>query len=50
MAMENKVVSSVEGIIDEDVDKSISNLTAIGSQGMEETDKLVLHIMTEKSC
>ncbi|RHJ91387.1 serine dehydratase subunit alpha family protein [Parabacteroides bouchesdurhonensis] len=49
MAMENKVVTSVEGIIDEDVDKSISNLTAIGSRGMETTDKLVLDIMTGKS-
>ncbi|WP_455628156.1 L-cysteine desulfidase family protein [Parabacteroides chinchillae] len=50
MAMENKVVTSVEGIIDDDVDKSISNLTAIGSHGMEATDKLVLDIMTGKSC
>ncbi|WP_195372886.1 MULTISPECIES: L-serine ammonia-lyase, iron-sulfur-dependent, subunit alpha [Parabacteroides] len=50
MAMENKVVTPVEGIIDEDVDKCISNLTAIGSRGMEETDKLVLDIMTSKSC
>lgn len=50
MAMENKVVTPVEGIIDEDVDKSIANLTAIGSIGMEATDKLVLDIMTGKSC
>ena len=50
MAMENKVVTPVEGIIDEDVDKSITNLTAIGSVGMEATDKLVLDIMTGKSC
>lgn len=48
MAMENKVVTAVEGIIDEDVDKSIANLTAIGSVGMEATDKLVLDIMTGK--
>ncbi|RHJ87676.1 serine dehydratase subunit alpha family protein [Parabacteroides sp. AM08-6] len=48
MAMENKVVTSVEGIIDEDVDKSIANLTSIGSRGMEETDRLVLDIMTNK--
>lgn len=50
MAMENKVVTSVEGIIDEDVDKTITNLTMIGSKGMEATDKLVLDIMTGKSC
>ncbi len=49
MAMENKVVTPAEGIIDEDVDKSISNLTAIGSHGMEETDRMVLDIMTGKS-
>lgn len=49
MAMEDKVVTPVEGIIDEDVDKSIANLTAIGSVGMEATDKLVLDIMTGKS-
>ena len=48
LAMENKCVTSVEGIIDEDVDKSILNLTRIGSQGMNETDRLVLDIMTGK--
>lgn len=48
MAMEDKVVTPVEGIIDEDVDKSITNLTSIGSKGMEATDRLVLDIMTHK--
>lgn len=48
MAMENRCVTSVEGIIDEDVDQSIRNLTRIGSQGMNETDRLVLEIMTGK--
>ena len=50
MAMENRCVTSVEGIIDEDVDQSIRNLTRIGSQGMNETDKVVLDIMTHKGC
>ena len=50
LAMEHKCVSSVEGIIDNDVDRSIRNLTRIGSQGMNETDKLVLDIMTHKQC
>ena len=50
LAMENKCVTSVEGIIDDDVDRSIRNLTRIGSQGMNETDKLVLDIMTNKQC
>ena len=49
MAMEGKVVTQVEGIIDDDVDRSIRNLTSIGSKGMEATDKLVLEIMTHKS-
>jgi L-cysteine desulfidase len=48
MAMENKVVSSQEGIIDEDIDVSIRNLTSVGSKGMEATDRLVLEIMTNK--
>ena len=38
MAMENRCVTSVEGIIDEDVDQSIRNLTKIGSKGMNETE------------
>ena len=48
MAMENRCVTSVEGIIDEDVDQSIRNLTKIGSKGMNETNKLILEIMTSK--
>lgn len=48
MAMEGRCVTSVEGIIDADVDQSIRNLTKIGSQGMNETDRLVLDIMTSK--
>lgn len=48
MAIENKVVSSFEGIVDNDVDQTIENLTSIGARGMQETDKLVLDIMTRK--
>ncbi len=48
MAMDNKVVSSLEGIADDDVDKTIRNLTDIGSEGMSQTDKMVLDIMTHK--
>ena len=48
MAMEDRCVTSVEGIIDEDVDQSIRNLTRIGSLAMSETDKMVLDIMTHK--
>ncbi|HIY68869.1 MAG TPA: L-serine ammonia-lyase, iron-sulfur-dependent, subunit alpha [Candidatus Alistipes intestinigallinarum] len=48
MAMDGRCVSPVEGIIEEDVDRCIHNLTAIGRDGMNETDSLVLHIMTHK--
>lgn len=48
LAMDNKVVSDVEGIIDDDIDKTILNLTKIGRDGMNETDRMVLDIMTSK--
>ena len=47
-AMEGHEVSAVEGIIDSDVDRSIANLTAIGRDAMNETDRLILSIMTSK--
>lgn len=48
LAMEQKCVTSVEGIIDDSVDITIQNMTTIGKEGMNETDRLVLKIMTEK--
>lgn len=48
MAMEHRCVSKIEGIIDDDVDRSIRNLTTIGREGMNETDSLILNIMTDK--
>ena len=48
MAMNGRVIKSVEGIIDDDVDRSIRNLTTIGREGMNETDSLILDIMTHK--
>ncbi|MCD7709790.1 MAG: L-serine ammonia-lyase, iron-sulfur-dependent, subunit alpha [Porphyromonadaceae bacterium] len=48
LAMEHKCVTAVEGIIEDDVDRTIHNLTRIGSQGMNETDRLILDIMTHK--
>ena len=50
LAMEQKCVTSVEGIIEDSVDRSIRNLTHIGSVGMNETDRMVLDIMTHKHC
>lgn len=48
MAMEEEYVTSVEGIIDDDVDQCIKNLANIGTIGMSATDQLVLNIMTRK--
>ena len=48
MAIENGVISAQEGIVDNDVDKTIRNMSEIGKLGMMETDKLVLGIMTNK--
>ena len=48
LAMEGKCVSSSEGIVDDDVDKSIHNLTSIGKEAMCSTDDMVLNIMTHK--
>jgi L-cysteine desulfidase len=50
MAMEQKYVTAVEGIIEDDVDLSIHNLTRIGSQSMNATDDMILDIMTHKHC
>ena len=48
LAIQNKYVTSAEGIIEDDVDRSIHNLTSIGSRGMDVTDRFVLDIMTHK--
>ena len=50
LAMEGKCVTSAEGIVDDCVDKTIHNLTAIGADAMCQTDELVLRIMTTKGC
>jgi L-cysteine desulfidase len=49
MAMNGRWIKSVEGIIDDDVDRSIRNLTDIGRDGMTQTDAMILKIMTSKS-
>lgn len=48
LAMEHKCTTSVEGIVDDDVDHTIRNLTDIGRDGMCETDRMILDIMTHK--
>lgn len=48
MAMEGQSVCQLEGIVDDDIDRCVSNLTRIGREGMRETDRLILKIMTSK--
>lgn len=48
LAMNDKCVSEAEGIVAADIDRTIRNLTMIGREAMQETDKLVLKIMVEK--
>ena len=48
LAMQNCSVSNLEGIIDADVDRSIRNLTGIGREAMQETNRMVVDIMTRK--
>lgn len=48
LAMNHRVTTSLEGIIENDVDNCIRNLTEIGRSGMSETDRLILEIMTSK--
>ncbi len=48
MAMEHRCTTSAEGIVDDDVDRTIHNLTDIGRDAMDETDKMILDIMTNK--
>ncbi len=48
LAMEGHCLTADEGIVDDDVDRTIANLAAIGHDAMIETDRLVLRIMTTK--
>lgn len=48
LAMKGHAVTFAEGIVAEDVDVTIHNLTSIGRDAMQATDHLVLKIMTSK--
>lgn len=48
MAMAGICVHSTDGIIEEDVDRSINNLADIGRDAMFEVDNVVLRIMVDK--
>ena len=48
LAREGICISSHDGIIEEDIEKTIQNLGRIGSVGMQHTDNLILDIMVCK--
>lgn len=48
LASQNIRVSGGEGIVDSDVEKIIDNLGHLGSEGMRQTDSLILDIMLSK--
>ena len=48
LAMQHSYAGSTEGIVEEDIDRTIRNLTRIGHDGMQVTDDLILDIMTHK--
>ncbi len=48
LAMNGKCVTSAEGIVCDDIDATIHNLTSIGREAMNETDHAVLNMMVEK--
>lgn len=48
LALRGTCVAETDGIIDNDVEKTIRNLGYIGSKGMQSTDKLIQHIMVCK--
>lgn len=49
LAMEGIEISPKDGIIDEDVEKTIKNIAEIGNKGMNQTDKMILDIMINKN-
>lgn len=48
LAMEHKVVSAIEGIVEQEVDDTIANLASLGRDAMLHTDRAVLELMTHK--
>lgn len=49
LALQGLAVASTDGIIDDDIEVTLSNLAAIGREGMRETDSMVLSMMLAKS-
>lgn len=49
MAMHHSFAEATEGIVEDDIDRTIHNLTRIGRDGMCKTDDLIIDIMTKKN-
>ena len=49
MAMNHSFAESTEGIVEDDIDRTIHNLTRIGHDGMCQTDDVIIDIMTNKN-
>ena len=45
LALRGTCIPSTDGIIEDDIEKTIRNLSAIGSVGMQATDRMILDIM-----
>ncbi len=48
LAIDGVEISSMDGIIEDDIEQTIQNFGKIGSEGMLETDKMILHQMSCK--
>ncbi len=48
LALHDKVVEACDGLSEKDIDYSIRNLGRLGMEGMDQTDDVVLDIMTHK--
>lgn len=48
LAMQHSYADATEGIVEDDIDRTIHNLTRIGREGMTQTDDLILDIMLHK--
>ena len=48
LALEEISTSATDGIIEDDIEKTIANIGSIGSIGMQSTDDMILKIMTNK--
>lgn len=49
LAMDGICISSNDGIIEDDIEKTIANLGKVGSEGMQATDDIMLNIMINKN-